>query len=481
MLLGLLIRLVAAIFSKGFLTLDDHFNFVVDADMIANGDPLPTDYKDSPLYPSFGALIMIICRALGDTSPDFEMLSIRITQGLLSIFVIYFVYKILEIKINKSAAMLGGLITTTLFVVPIMAVHQFEEALCQVPLLASIWILLKQEKQNLFNPISIIFAGVLMGIAMILRFPMISFVGIFTIGLLFQKSQRRYFNAFLIGILLVASAQAVLNIFINGEFGYSFYRNYSWIFKNPDDLFHTSGYPAGPPWRYILTLLAIFIPPLSILFLYSTFRGSKIFSLIGISTFSFFIAHSIIANKQERFLLPIIPVIIILGVAGLSHLKSWFISKGWYKAYRACWIYFWILNSLLLILTLFHYGKKDRVEPFVYIQEQHNASGIVIAQYSYQFLVPDYYLGKPLPPIYLFLDENKFQDEIQRLNDIKAPINYVILYSDSVETDKDRFEQVLRKRLELIKEVSPSLGDWIAHFFNPKYNRIKTALVFTTL
>ncbi|MBI5022027.1 MAG: glycosyltransferase family 39 protein [Ignavibacteriales bacterium] len=479
LLFGLLIRLIAAFFSKGFLTLDDHFNFVVDADMISRGFPLPHDYKDSPLYPYFGAIMMMLGRALGNSSPDIEMLTIRLVQGILSLLVIYFVYKILESKTDKIQASIGGLMATSLFIIPIMAVHQFEEALCQIPVLVSIWIIRKQEEQNSFNPISITVAGILMGTAMILRFPMISFVGIFTLGLLFQKSRRRYFSAFLIGVLLIASAQAVINIFINGEFGYSYYRNFGWIFSNPNDLFHTSGYPAGPPWRYLLTLTAIFIPPFSILFLYSTFRGGRTFSLLGISTLSFFIAHSIIANKQERFLLPIIPVLIILGVAGMSKIKEWFMKKNLLKFYRGLWIYFWILNSILLTLTLFHYGKKDRIEPFVFIQSQHNATGIIIVQYDYEFLVPSYYLGNPTLPLFWFFERKNFNEEFQEVTVSKATINYIVFYGDSIEQDRITFEKAFGKRLTLEKEISPSLGDWIAHYFNPKYNRIKTASVFS--
>ena len=479
LLLGLSLRVIAAFFSKGFLTLDDHFNFVFDADMLANGYALPSDYKDSPLYPAFGAAMMTIGRMLGNTSPDVEMLSIRLIQGVFSLLVVYFVYRILEMKADKSAAAVGGLMVATLFIIPIMAVHQFEEAICQIPLLASVWIITKQETENKFKPLSIIGAGMLMGIALILRFPMISFAGIFAAGLLFQKSTRRYFTAFMIGVVLVAVLQAVTNIFINGEFGYSFYRNYGWILKNPDDLFHTSGYPAGPAWRYLITLIAIFVPPFSLLFLYSSFLSGKRFLLIGISTLSFLAAHSIIANKQERFLLPVIPMLIILGIAGISRLKDWCRQNNLKNVYRGSWVYFWILNSIILAFTLFHYGKKDRIEPFVYIQEQHDATGIAIVQYNYEFLVPDYYLGTPRPPIYRFLEKTKFNEEFRQITDARQPVNYVVLYSDSIEADKAVFEKAFGKSLRLEKRIPPSLGDWIAHFFNPKYNRIKAAVILT--
>ncbi len=478
LLIGLSFRFLASIFSKGFLTLDDHFNFVVDADTIASGNQLPTDYKDSPLYPSFGALIMYTSRALGINSPDYEMFTIRFVQGLLSLFVIYFVYKILELKTDKTTAFLGGFLTSTLFIIPITAVHQFEEVICQVPLLASIWILIKREKLQVLNPFIILLSGLLMGVSLILRFPMISFIGIFTIGLIFSQQTRRFIIPFLFGIIFVALTQAVINTFINGEFGYSFKRNYGWILDNPCDLFHTSGYPEGPMWRYLFTLLGIFIPPFSFLFLFAAIKGSKIFSIIGASTLAFLIAHSIIANKQERFLLPIIPILIILGAAGFISIKNYVLRKRLQTLYGMFWIYFWILNSILLIATIFHYGKKDRVEPFVFIQKQHNATGILIAQYNYQFLIPDYYLGKPLPPMFIFNDKNNFSNDIENLNKSQIDINYLVLYSDSVETDRSLFEHALRKKFKLLKTFSPSLGDWIANFFNPKYNRIKTARLF---
>lgn len=476
---GLLIRLIAAFYSKGFLTLDDHFNFVVDADMISRGFPLPADYKDSPLYPYFGATVMAIGRALGNSSPDLEMLTIRFVQGMLSLFVIYFVYKILDLKAGRPAAAAGGFLTATLFIIPVSAVHQFEEALCQVPLLAAVWMLQKRQGEERFKPSPVVIAGILMGTAMILRFPMISFTGIFALGLLIQKNQRRYFIPFVLGILVVLSAQAVANIYVNGEFGYSFTRNFGWIYKNPEDLFHTSGYPSGPFWRYILTLLAVFVPPFSLLFLYSAIRGGRIFLLTGISTLSFLMAHSIIANKQERFLLPVIPLLIILGIAGLPAIRGWFEKRKLIKIYRGLWAYFWIINSALLLLTLFHYGKKDRVEPLVYIQAQGDATGVIIVQYEYEFLVPSYYLGEPAPPLFTFFDRSKFYEEYEAVARSRAKVNYIVFYGDTRESEKILFERAIGKSLVLQKEISPSLGDWIAHRFNPKYNRIKTASVFS--
>jgi len=199
---------------------------------------------------------------------------------------------------------------------------------------------------------------------------------------------------------------------------------------------------------------------------------------MGISTLSFFIAHSLIANKQERFLLPIIPIIIILAVAGLPRIKSWSQKISFQKTYRGMWIYFWILNSILLALTIFHYGKKDRVEPLVFVSDQKNVSGIIIVQYNYSFLVPDYYFGKPTPPYFIFEDKNKFNDNCIEVIKSNIPINYYIVYSDSVEVEKRRLENTFHKTLTLENVITPSLGDWLAHLVNPRYNKSNTASIF---
>lgn len=465
---GIILRILASFFSKGFLTLDDHHNLVIDADILARGLSLPAEFKDSALYPLVVSFIMQIVRIFGINSPDTEMLFVRLAHGLFSVVGIFLVFKILEAKVDKRSAAIGGIFMAAFFVMPIFSVHQFEEVICQIPLLASVWYIIRFEKEN--KNLYLFLSGIFIGVALILRFPLISFVVPFLIGVIITKSSRKLSFLFLFGFLVIIFLQSLSNLYINGEFGYSFSQNYGFILSDYNSIIKSDGYPAGPPSRYLLTLLATFIPPFSILFLISAVRGSKTFFLLGISVLAFLIAHSVIENKQERFLLPIIPLLIILAVAGFNSLKQWFQKKNLSKFYKYNWIYFWVLNSILLVFFIFHYGKKDRVEPLVYINEKQNATGVLIAQFSYTFLVPDYYLGKTIP-INIIDDKKKLQLQ-------EMIFNYCVLYTDSLEQDKNDLEKIFERKFVLEKTIEPSLGDFIAHKLNPKFNKSRTCYVF---
>lgn len=469
---GIILRIIASFFSKGFLTLDDHHNLVIDADLLARGFPsmagLPDDFKDSVLYPFIVSLIMQIVRVFGVTSPDTEMLFIRLAHGLFSVIGIYLVFKILEAKVDKRSAAIGGLFMTAFFVMPIFSVHQFEEVICQIPLLASFWYFIRFEKEN--KNLFLFLSGIFIGVALILRFPLISFVVPFAIGIIITKSSRKLSFLFIFGFLVIIFLQSLSNLYVNGEFGYSFSQNYGFILNDYNSIIKSDGYPAGPPLRYLLTLLATFIPPFSILFLISAVRGGKTFIILGISVLAFLIAHSVIENKQERFLLPIIPILIILAVAGFNSMRQWFQKINLSKIYKYNWIYFWVFNTILMVFFIFHYGKKDRVEPLVYINDKQDAAGVLIAQFSYSFLVPDYYLGKTIP-INIVDDKKKLQQQ-------EMIFNYCVLYTDSLEQDKNDLEKIMERKFVLEKTIKPSLGDFIAHKLNPKFNKSRTCYIF---
>ncbi|MBM4165571.1 MAG: hypothetical protein FJ218_01385 [Ignavibacteria bacterium] len=481
LLIGFVVRIIAAIFSKGFLTLDDHFNLVVDADMLARGIQLPLDYKDSVLYPWSVSLIMSGMRFLGNTSPDTEMLVIRLSQAVFSTLGIFFVYRILQKIDGEESANLGGLLYATYFLLPITSVHQFEESVCQVPLLASLWLSVKKtEQQKEMEKWNAVLAGIFLGIALIIRFPLLSFVLPFLILNFSLAEYRKNTFYMLFGLMFIVLLQSAINMYINGEFGYSFQRNYGFLFTQGQELVKSaSGYPSGPPWRYGETILAIFLPPFSFLVLIACFKAGKKHLWLSIPTLFFFVAHSLIANKQERFLLPIIPFIIILSAIGFSNVKEWFEkTNARWKTYKALWLYFLVLNTILLCVSLFVYGKKDRVEPLSFIQRQQNVTGVIVAQYSYQFPVPTYYFGKPSPPVIVFEHTSNVQNDAKQLSHFPFFPNYVVLYSDSVVRDSKLLEAALDISLVHQTTVLPSIGDLLAHNINPKHNKANTAYVF---
>jgi len=479
LILAALVRVTAAIFSRGFLAIDDHHVLVDAAERLVSGLGLEVEHKRSILYPGVVALIMRATGAVDDPSPATQLLVVRLVQAAYSLFTVSLVYRILERTATPRTALLGGLLVATFFALPITAVHQFEEAVCQVPLLASCWWLLRARDDPRGGTFALL-AGTALGVALIVRFPLISFVVPFALLALWQEPDRQRGALFLGGLALVLTLQGLSNHLINHEWWYSFRIYYGpLVHWPPRILTDPGGYPQGAVWTYAAALVGLFVPPFSLLFLTAAARGGKDLALLGVPTLVFLVAHSAIANRQERFLLPVLPVIILLAALGFGPVAAWLAARSWSRVYGWLWKYYWAVNTVLLAGTLFVYGKKDRVAPLVYVQARHDATGVVVVQYTYLFPVPVYYLGRPRPPVIVFADRNRLAQDAQAVRAASPAPNYLILYSDSAEADAARLERALGARLEREATVTPSLGDELAHLVNPRRNHATSAVVMS--
>jgi hypothetical protein len=469
-----LLRLLAAVFSGGFLASDDHNVVIGAADQIASGvgGGLPATFERTVLYPGVIAAIMTIARHIGIHDPGIEMLLVRLFHAAYSLLVVYFVYRLVERLLSREKAMLAGLLAAAFYAMPVTAVHQLEESVCQVPLLAACWWWQRTEDRHQPSAVWGSLAGAALGTALILRLPLIGFVGAFLLLVLLrpQPVMARDKLAFLGGLAVVVVLQGYSNALINHQWGYSFAQRLGPMLHLQRMAVESDGYPSNPPWHYVLTLLAALIPPASILLLAAAVKGGRQIPLLGIATLAFLVSHSLLANKQERFLLPILPLLFILIVAGLP----WLAARTT-PVYRGMWWYFWIVNTALLLVVTFSVSKKDRVAPLLLVYHRHDATGVLVAQYDQTFSVPEYYLGKPQPPLVV----------VERGQDVEnsargVPINYVIVYSDTPEADRLFLAGALHRNLTLLTVIQPSLSDRLAHAVNPRHNRARTAVIYTT-
>lgn len=483
LLLGGALRLLAAIFSQGFLASDDHHVVITAADQIASGAGLPATYARSALLPGTIAAIMTVGRTLGIHDPGIEMLLVRLVQAAYSLLVVYFVYRLLASRpdplsrsgeggLQLRGAVIGSMLAAAFFAMPVTSVHQLEESVCQVPLLAAFWwwqrgATVVSHRSSVLGGLA---AGAALGIALILRFPLIGLVAAFVVIGLLQPRPISTKLALLGGLLLVIVLQGYSNALINHEWWYSFKARLGPMLHPQQMALESEGYPHSPPWHYLLTLLAALIPPASVLLLAAAVKGgaARPFLLPGVGALAFLVSHSLIANKQERFLLPILPVLFILIVAGLPWLAS---RLG--RWYRPMWWYFWAVNTVLLLAVTFSFSKKDRVAPLVYVYRRHDATGVLIAQFDQSFTVPDYYLGRPRPLMTILRRPDEAVDTGSR-------INYVVLYSDTPDIDRAVLANTLGRNLILLKTITPSLTDRIAHAINPRHNKARTARIYTT-
>ena len=131
---------------------------------------------------------------------------------------------------------------------------------------------------------------------------------------------------------------------------------------------HAGEYPSGPWYQYGLTLLGLLVPPVSLMLLWGALHPGRSavptrWWRIAIPVLVFLLFHSLFSNKQERFILPIIPALIALGVIGWDlwrHRSQWWQRRP--RLESALWGLFWAVNvALLAAMSIPYEAKRARV------------------------------------------------------------------------------------------------------------------------
>ena len=239
------------------------------------------------------------------------------------------------------------------------------------------------------------------------------------------------------------------------------------------------------PWfTYILFILGILIPPISFFMLMGYIKGFRKLLIITLPVFIFLLIHAIISNKQERFILPVIPFFIISGVIGMNNLI--FNKPYWQrhkKFIKVSWIIFWSLSCLALPLVTVHYSKQSRCESMYYLnqyKDKINSVALNDMNYSEPETLPLFYLGKWKVGQYEISIDNPFSAFRDTLKKKSAPDYYpqfVLFFGEEnlparVDTMKTIMPDIVYE-----KTIYPSFLDWLLHAMN-KHNNNQTVFIY---
>ena len=397
--LAILFRLVAVIFSKGWGMLDDHFLIIEPAQAWADGINYNNWLPDgngggsqpdghSFLYSGIHYLLFLLCGFLNFNDPQDKMYLVRFLHAAFSLITVYYGYKLTKKLSGKDEAKLVGLLLAIFYVMPFASVRNLVEVVCIPFLLLGVWFIYKARETERGMPLYFV-AGIIMGLGFSIRFQTAIFISGIGLVMLLSKQWKPLFS-FAIGVILsIISVQGIIDYFV---WGYPFAEVGEYIRYN---IVAANDYITGPWYRYIIFLTLLLLPPVSIFLFFGFFRVWKKHLLIFLPVFIFVLFHSIFPNKQERFILPVIPFIMILGVIGWTEFvrqsKFW---KKYPKLLRACWIFFWVINTVALFVITPMYSKKARVEAMVYLSRYKEISNILIedSNRSGAVIIPQFYL-----------------------------------------------------------------------------------------
>ena len=148
------------------------------------------------------------------------------------------------------------------------------------------------------------------------------------------------------------------------------------------------------------------------------------------------------------------------------------------KIYRACWIFFFSLNTIPLLFVSTAYSHRSRVESMVYLSKKKDFQNLIVDESfhdSYK-LPPQFYLKHWLRHT-LYLTQTFTTDSLAaRLKDITPDPqpNYVVFArNDKLEERIENFTKLF-PHLEFETTIEPGLVDKVMHRLNPNNENYTT-------
>ncbi len=471
MFLALFVRVISALFSHGYGFSDDHFLVIEVAQqwvdgvneklwMPWNGNTIPSGH--SLFYPGLHYLLFLFFKSIGISSPVIKMYVVRLLHAVYSISIVYFGFKISKKLSNDEVAKKVGLLLAIFWFMPMLSIRNMVEMVCIPPLIFSIWLLIKSQDDNNYSRFLI--AGLVAGIAFSFRFQTMMFIGGIGLAIWIQKKwlQGIWFG---IGALLsIVIIQCSIDLYIWGKPFAEFTEYVRYNIENANN------YGKGPWYNYLLLIAGLMIPPISLFILFGLVKSWKKYLLIIFPALCFLVFHSVFPNKQERFILPVIPFFVMAGVAGWYNFEQQ--SSFWMKRnklLKGSWTFFWVLNTILLVLLTPSSTKVSRVDAMSYLSTKNDLKHYMIESSNSwgAVMMPLFYVGRwELPYEVCGACPAKMNFDSIQYKHLPWPDYIVFAEAENIKARVDTIKKYV-KALTYEKTINPSLLDITMHFLNP--------------
>ncbi len=471
------LRLLATLFSQGYMASDDYFEtiqvadswqhegiFLQDGTLRWEGKP-EIGVMRSAVYNLFLLGLMNITSAVGIDSLNTHMYFERLIHALLSLLPVIFGYRYLREETNERVATVGGVLLAAHFLMPFLAVRNLVEMVAADFLFPCLYYATTSMKRQ--SSSDAVLAAVLGGIAFMVRMQVALALVAIPIAMVIRRRVWRQAIIFSVATLGMIALQGLIDVQTHGKFLGSV-TNY---------IIGNMGAPPtipGPWYKYLLLILGVFVPPFSLIFFGAIFQWRLIRNhiVMWLPLMLFLVGHSVITNKQERFIIPVFPVLIVLGCVGIYYLWQ---NEGWYfhrrKLRQGLWVWFAVVNVVLLLPFIVNFGHRGSIEPLVYLSQQPDARKVLFDCSERRMLVPygyyQYDRSNSLTvfssvEIYLALAEGKLLSF--------SPPDYIVVFSDDKLAEHEQLLTSLLGRYKLVFHGKPSLIDAALNKLNPKYN-----------
>jgi hypothetical protein len=476
------VRLIAAVFSEGYIMSDDHFLAVEPVSSWVHGENyhnwFPNAYNQtdhaqpfSYAYYFLNFLVLKFCAILGIANPFIQAFVLRLFHAALSLWGVYLFVKLAERLIDSVQWRMyaiwfwvfGGVVT-------VFSVHQLVETAC-IPfvLLAYLYVLKYIERERL---IALIIAALAFSVSVGMRYQLVFFP--LTLGM-YLLWKRKWSGALLFGIFFTLgfALTQIDNLLFWHKPIYQHLLDYQSY-----NATHFSDYPSNV-FSYFALITYYVFPVVTGIFIYAVLKkkdalqgviqvsskgtlqgpaegvlqgpaeGASQVICIFLGTVVFIGFHLLFPNRQERFLLPAVPFVLLLmlrfvskrnpceapsaGPSARSSERPF--EESWPTKLIRLSIY---LSAIYTLAYSFYIPKSKYLESSKALYERGDFQNVVIDNWKGEESVwlPMHYVGKFTHPFSMTqkksLDQLKQQITHQPVYDSKrlaAPDpNYLIIW-----------------------------------------------------
>ncbi len=400
LILALLLRLIPLFFSNGFYAHDDHYLIVEVAQEWVEGsnesgwivdEYAKNDNGRSIIYPGMFYILFSGMDAIGLHSPILKMFIVSLLHIVLSLWVVYLGMKITEYY-NQKALVMSGLMLAGMWFMPFISVRTLIEVVAMTPLLYATWLIIKTEKYSVSN---LLLIGTMIFLAFTIRYQTI----LVSAGLGFFFIQKKDYKAIFLTLITFLAWVGLVHGY--GDYLLTTKPFGKLLFYFVYNVENANNYITRPVFDYVLFGFIFLLPPIGVLLFGLVWTQWKKTLPITLGVLFFFIVHSIIPNKQERFIFTLIPYFMIL--ASLAYIQYFPKPKKWLNI---MWRISLVVNIIMMGYLSTYYTKESRVEVMKYIGTKTDVSKVAVfpTQYENPNMVPVFYSGKTLEISYLNKD-----------------------------------------------------------------------------
>lgn len=473
MFVGLFIRLLATIFSRGYGWHDDQFLIIEIAQSWVDGidyyswlpsaDGLNPPEGFSFFYVGLHYLLFSFFEFTGIYDPQIKMLFVRLLHALWSVLIIYYGYKITLKLSNIDDAKLVGWILALFWIFPMISVRNLVEYVSIPLLLGGLWIVVNSDNNK--NISYWLWAGVLFGLAFNIRFQTMLITGAIGLVILTQKKWKE--TLFLgLGVLIpIIIFQGGIDYFVWGN---PFVQLIEYVNYN---MHNATLYIVSPWYTYVLFLAGILIPPVSLFIFAGFFQQWRKLMILFFPILLFLAFHSYYPNKQERFVVTIMPMLIIIGIIGWQQIKNTYLSgRIPRRLIAASWVFFWIINFVLLIPTTVMYSKQARVESMTYMAKYGDINNFLIEDINQTVLrfPPQFYLQKWYHyQTFMKGDDFSYFAKQNSAKPASGQPGFIMFYQPDDINQRVENMKTIYPDLEFETVIEPGFMDRVMYWLNP--------------